>query len=144
MPMNNFSLGRDVSLDIAASNGQIVSFNLVTSFDKKQMTNKIKIKGIDGVTRYLEVPDGWEGSIDVTRGDRRLDDYVDQLEADYYAGKNVQAQSITETISEPDGTISQWRYEGVMFRLDDGGKFEGDKEVKQKLSWCASRRRKVI
>lgn len=144
MPMNNFSLGRDVSLDIAASNGQIVSFNLVTSFDKKQMTNKIKIKGIDGVTRYLEVPDGWEGSIDVTRGDRRLDDYVDQLEADYYAGKNVQAQSITETISEPDGAISQWRYEGVMFRLDDGGKFEGDKEVKQKLSWCASRRRKVI
>lgn len=144
MPMNGFNIGRDISLDVAGQDGQIVSFNLVTGFEKKQVTEKVAINGLDGVTRYLEIPEGWEGTIDVTRADRRLDDFVASLEDKYFAGQNVLGQSITETIQEPDGSISQWRYEGVMFRLSDAGKWKGKGDVQMRLDWCASRRRKVV
>lgn len=144
MPMNNFSIGRDVSLDIVGQNGQIVSFNLITTFDAKQVTEKVTIRGLDGTVRYLEIPEGWDGTIGITRGDRALDNFIASLEALYYAGGNVLGQAITETIEEPDGSLSQWRYEGVMFKLDDAGSWKGNGDVAQKLSWCASRKRQVV
>lgn len=144
MPMNNFSIGRDVTLDIAGQDGKIVSFNLITQFDAKQLTGKVTIHGMDGSVRFLEIPEGWDGTISVTRGDRSLDDFIATLEENYYAGKNVLGSSITETINEPNGGISQWRYEGVMFKLDDAGSWKGNGDVAQKLSWCAGRKRRVV
>lgn len=144
MPMNGFTVGRDVSLDIFGSLGNVERFNLITNFDSKQNTSRITIKGIDGVNRYLELPEGWEGTLAITRADARVDNYFAQLEANYYAGSNISAAAITETIQEPGGGISQFRYEGVMMKLDDAGSFQGDAEVKQRISWCAARRRKVV
>ncbi len=144
MPMNGFSIGRDVSLDIAGQDGRIVSFNLITTFDAKQLTGKVTIYGLDGIIRFLEIPEGWDGTIGITRGDRALDDFIASLEEKYFAGENVVGQQITETINEPNGGISQWRYEGVMFKLDDSGSWKGNGDVQQKLSWCASRKRRVV
>jgi hypothetical protein len=142
--MNGFSVGRDVSIDIFGNLGNIERFNLITMFEAKQNTTRITIKGMDGVNRYLELPEGWEGSFAITRGNRAVDDYFAQIENTYYDGGDITAAAITETISEPGGGISQWRYEGVMMKLDDAGSFQGDAEVKQKISFCASRKRKVV
>lgn len=144
MPMNGFNVGRDVSLDVIGRNGQIASFNLITAFDAKQLTDKVSIRGIDGVVRFLELPGGWDGSFAIARADRVLDDFIADLEDAYYSGANVKASFITETITEPNGSISQWRYEGVMFKLDDAGSWKGNADVQMKLSWVASRKRKLI
>ncbi len=144
MPMNGFSVGRDVTIDLFGSLGAVERFNLITQFEKKQNTTRITIKGMDGKNRYLELPEGWEGSMSITRGDRRVDDYFANLEDQYYDGGDIQEASITETIQEPGGGISQWRYEGVMLKLDDGGTAKGDAEMTQKISFCATRRRKVV
>src|ERR1035437_4676709 len=140
--MNGYNTGRDVTLDLVGQNGQIVSFNLITSFDAKQVTDKITIRGMDGTTRYLELPEGWDGSISITRADRALDDFTESLESAYFAGNDVMGSAITETIQEPSGGLSQWRYENVMFKFDDAGSWKGNADVQMKLSWCASRRRK--
>lgn len=142
--MNDFSIGRDISVDIFGQVNGVVKPDLVLGFDRKQLSTKVTIKGMDGITRYLELPDGWEGSIEIARKNNTMDDYFASLEAQYYAGKNTQPAIITETISEPDGSISQYRYEGVYFKYDDAGAWKGDSDVKQKLSWCASKRRKVV
>jgi hypothetical protein len=51
--------------------------------------------------------------------------------------------AITETITEVDGSISQWRYEGVMFAMPEHGNWKGDAKVSQRLEWCASFRKLV-
>lgn len=143
MPVNNFNVGRDMTLQIVGYDGTIQNFTLQTSFDSKQETHSIKITGMDGTVRFLELPAGWNGSFGYDRQNRQLDDYFANQETEYYSGLNVQAATITETISEVDGSTSQYRYTGVVFKLDDAGSWQGDKQVTQKMSFSASRRLKV-
>lgn len=142
MPMNGFSVGRDVSLSIVTAAGPL-RLSLITGFSAKPNTAETRVKGLDGITRFLRFPDGWAGSFDVERQDSTVDDYFAQLEANYFAGINEQSATITETITEPNGGVSQWRYLGVLLKLDDAGSWGGDQTVKQKLSFMAARRIKL-
>ena len=79
----------------------------------------------------------------VDRSNSAVDDYFAQLESNYYAGLTIGAAQITETITEVNGGITQYRYTGVMLKLDDAGELSGENLVKQKMSWCASKRLKI-
>jgi hypothetical protein len=79
----------------------------------------------------------------VERQDSTLDDFWAQFEANYYAGISEQGMTLTETITEPSGAVSQYRYVEVLLKLEDAGSWEGDKTVKQKASFVAARRLKV-
>lgn len=142
MPLNGFSVGRDVSLDIIGPAGPL-RFNLVTGFNSKPDITDQKVKGLDGITRHVRFPDGWSGAFDVTRSDSTIDDYFAQIEANYYAGLNEQPCTITETITEVSGAVTQYRYLQVLLKLDDAGQWQGDQTVKQKVSFVAARRVKV-
>lgn len=142
MPVNNFNVGKDVSLDIIGPNGPI-RFNLITAFDAKQDTSEVKVKGLDGITRPVVFYDGWSGSFSAERQDSTMDDYFAQLESQYYAGVNQSSLTIMETITEVSGAVSQYRYIGVILKYDDAGSWSGDATVKQKFSFMASRRIKV-
>lgn len=141
MPINSFSVGKDVSLNINTPLGA-VKFSLITKFQSKMDNTEKRIKGIDGVTRIVRFPDGWSGSFEIERQDSTADDYFSQVEANYYAGQNEQPCTILETIAEPNGSITQYQYQGVMLKFDDGGEWMGDSTVKQKISFMASQRQK--
>jgi hypothetical protein len=144
MAFNNFTVGRDVSVVLFDNTTRaILNVSEVTDFDCKQDTNDIKVKPITGEPVFLKLPDGWSGSLGIERRSPVLDNYIAGLEAAYYSGTNIIGASITETITEPDGTISQYRFTGVAFKMSDGGKFSGDTTVKMKLDFSASRRLKV-
>lgn len=142
MPVNGFSVGRDVTLTIVSPSGPL-NFALITAFHAKPEQTEKKVKGIDGVTRHCRFPDGWSGGFDIERQDSTVDDYFAQLEANYYAGLNEQPCTITETITETSGAITQYRYLNVLLKLDDAGSWAGDDTVKQKLSFLASQRQKI-
>lgn len=142
MPVNGFTVGRDVSLDLITQSGPL-RFSLLTGFAARQETVDIKVKGLDGLIRNLMLPDGWQGTFDYERQNGQLEDYFCKQENDYFTGVDLQVATITETIKEPNGTISQYRYEGVVLKLDDSGDIKGDTTVKQRVSWMASRRKKV-
>jgi hypothetical protein len=142
MPMNGYGLGRDVAVDFNLPQGP-VRFSIITDFSAKQNTKRVESHGIDGICRYQEIPAGWEGSIEVDRADSNIDTAIGFLEQLYYAGANVPASTLTETISEPNGTVTQWRFIGVMFKFDDHGSWKGDNKVTQKLGWVASVRVQV-
>jgi hypothetical protein len=142
MPLNGYTVGRDLSLDIVGPTGPI-RFNQITEFKAKPDITDQKIKGLDGITRHLRFPDGWSGSFSIERQDSALDDYWAQLEANYYAGINEQSLTITETITEVNGSVSQYRFQEVLLKLDDAGDYKGDASVKQMLSFVAARRIKV-
>ncbi len=143
MPFNNFSVGKDVTLQIVTQQGVLLS-SLLTSFTSKQRTNDKTVKGLDGVMRPLFLPDGWEGTFEYERGSSDLDDFIAALEANYYAGEAITGATILETISETNGLTSQYRYEGVVFKLSDAGEWKGDSSVKMRLEFSASTRSKVV
>ena len=145
MPASNgFTVGRDVSLDLYTSRGPLPLPPTVTSFDSKQATKSIDSVGLDGTNRFAELPAGWDGSIGIDRSDDTIDAFFAQMEDDYYAGVVVPLGTITETIEESNGSISQYRYTGVVFKFDNAGNKSGDNKVAQTLSWKASRRLKVL
>ncbi|PHV13709.1 hypothetical protein CSQ90_27065 [Janthinobacterium sp. BJB303] len=142
MPLNGYSVGRDLSLDIIGPNGP-VNLNQIVGFTAKPDVTDKKIKGLDGITRHLRFPDGWSGSFDLERQNNVVDDYFSTLEANYYAGLNESPATITETIQEVDGSVSQYRFLQVLLTLEDAGSFKGDDTVHQKVRFVAARRVKV-
>ncbi|MGI4776955.1 MAG: hypothetical protein ACRYGA_02360 [Janthinobacterium lividum] len=142
--MNGQTVGRDVSIDINTSRGILaLSATAITNFTSQPKTSNVESKGMDAVTRHGVFPEGWRGTFDVDRMSGVLDTFWAQIEADYYAGVNTLPGTITETIAEPDGSISQYRYTGVMFDFKDAGAKAANGLVKQKLDFMASRRLKV-
>lgn len=142
MPMNGFSVGRDVSLIIVTASGPLV-LSLITGFQSKPDIVDVKSKGLDGITRHVRFPDGWSGSFNIDRQDSTVDDWWSQLEDNYYIGLNEQPATITQTIQEVNGAVTQYRYLQVLLKPDDAGQWAGDSLVRQHLSFVSARRRKV-
>lgn len=146
MPVNTgygtLSIGKDIAVVITLSTGRSLTLSVITNFTKKQDTAKLKSKGIDGIIRHANVPDGWSGSFDLDRAGSQLDDYFADLESSYYNGTTINNVTITETIAETDGSISEYRYSGAALEFADAGGAEVDKFVRQKMNWMASKREK--
>jgi hypothetical protein len=145
MPISRLNVGRDNTIDLFDPNtGGIVSFGVITSFDAKQDTTDLKSKGMDGITRHGTEYDGWSGSIGIDRANANVDAFFAALEAAYFSGQNINSQTITQTIQEANGGVSQYRYIGVALKLDDAGNWQNGKFLGQKISWRASRRIRII
>jgi hypothetical protein len=142
MPINNFSVGKDVSLTVVTSYGTL-RFAGLTDFMCDPMTTDLKSKALDGTPRFGFIPDGYKGSFKLDRLDPTVDNYWAQVETDYYAGKNIQPGTISEIITEADGSLTEWRYTGVILRLEKAGDWGGDKKVEQTISFEAARKVKV-
>lgn len=138
------NIGKDVALDVVLPDNSILTINITTSFTAKQVTKALDSKGIDGINRVAEIPDSWSGSFAIDRSGSGLDDYFAAVEAGYYANGTLSAVRITQTITEPSGQISQYRYDGVALSLNDAGQWSGDAYVKQTINWRASKRIKVL
>lgn len=134
-----YNTGKDTVLDIHTSNGILRVKNL-TGFQSKQITHSLESKPLDGRILFAELPAGWDGSFDLERADPAVDAYFAQQEANYYGGLNSDVITITETITELGGNLSQYRYTGVALKLEDTGERRQDQVVKQKIAFKAARR----
>lgn len=143
MPQNGYSIGKDITLTVMTSAGQL-QINKITGFKSKQETTKNKVKRLDGITDTLRFFDGWSGSFDVERSDSVVEDYFIQLEANYFAGVAEQPATIMETVKNPDGSISQYLYQKVILSLEDAGDWKGDATVKIRVGFDAARKVTVV
>lgn len=142
MPLNGFSVGRDIRVDIVTPTGPL-TLTEITDFHASPNTHEENVLGIDGVVRPLVFPQGWKGRFMTKRTDSTLDDFWALFEANYYAGGPQLSSSISETITEPDGSVSQYLFSGVLFKLDNAGEWKGDSSVAQELSFMAQTRIKL-
>lgn len=140
--INGYSVGRDITLNINTPSG-LLRLSTITNFKASPNTEKHQIRGLDGIRRPLVFPDGWNGSFEVARRDATLDQFWAQIESNYYAGSGIPGATITETINNPDGTVSQFRYTGVVLILEDAGDWRGNEAVMQRLSFEAEQRIQV-
>lgn len=144
MPFGGYNVGRDVQIDFLGSFGVLQSFSFVTGFSRKQRTQSVEIIKITGETTFMEIPNGWEVTLELERASSLLDDYIAALEAGYYNGQNILGSTLTETITEVSGAVTQYRYTGVAVTFEDAGEWRGNQSVKQRLMCKASRRIKVL
>lgn len=139
MPIQGFTVGRDIALDYVAADGP-KRFSKITGFQSKQETSEVKIKGLDGSITNIRYFEGWSGSYEIERQDGTVDAYFAQLEANYFQGLSETPATITETIAEAGGAVTVWRYTGVISILADAGDKRSDSTVKMKIEFKASRR----
>jgi hypothetical protein len=142
MASNNFSVGRDCQLVVMGPYGR-VDLTHVTGFESRQLTASVRIDRIDGVQMGAELPKGWEGLFELERGSSAVDDFIARVEDAYHAGSSVPAGSLYQYVTEADGSVSTYQFDGVVFKLAQAGSWRGDASVKQKLEFFASRRRRV-
>lgn len=142
MPQNGYSVGRDVTLVLQTSTGPL-SIPKITNFTRKQDATVERVKRIDGITETLRFFDGWSGSLQAKRNGPEIDRYFGTLEDNYYSGLTEVPAQIFETVQEPNGAISQFRYDGVMLTLENAGDVVGDASIALSLSFTATRRRVV-
>jgi hypothetical protein len=142
MPTNAFSLGRDTQLVIIAPSGRI-DLTYVTGFESRQMTQPIRIDRLDGTQMAAELPKGWEGSFDLERGSSAVDDFIAATEQSFYTSGQLPTSTLYQYVTEADGSISTYQYDGAVFKLAAAGAWRGDAAVKQKLEFFAARRIRV-
>jgi hypothetical protein len=145
MPLpSGYTVGKDVSLVIQTAAGKLTLPGL-TDFSSDPITLDIKSKPMTtGEPIHDYIPDGWRMSFKVDRMDSSVDDFWANFEAAYYAGAPLPPGTVYETITENDGTVSQWRYTRSVVKLDKAGDKSADKKVEQTLSGMASRRVRVV
>src|SRR5262245_12532803 len=118
MPVNGFTIGKDVSLVIQTPTGPLNISTGITDFSADQMTTDLNSKPLTGERKFGVIPDGWKGSFKLDRMNPAVDNYFAALEEAYFQGGNQLAGTIYESIAEPDGSVTQWRYTGVVLKLD--------------------------
>lgn len=139
MPANGFSIGGDLQMTIVDSQQGLQTFNIQTMADFRQLTARIKSVALDGTTRYAELPEGWEMDLDFDRADANLMDYMAQNEATYLSGGQPGVITVSCTINEVSGGVSQYQLTGGAMKLTNGGTFKGNDKVPQKASIVFSR-----
>lgn len=146
MPINGFTVGRDVSVQASAPGGasMIIPSTDVVHFEKRPLRREDWSRPLNSPPIPLYQPDGWRGNIGVDRQDATLDTFQAGLEAAYWAGQNTQSSTILETITEVNGSITQYRYDGCMFWVEDPGPATADRRLVQRLEFCASTRKRVV
>lgn len=143
MAIGPFNTGRDVVLDVQTPTGALRLPTTTTDWEAKPKYKTIESVALNGENNHANVPIGWTGSIGLDRTDNVVGDYFTQLEAIYYSGVNIGYATITETITESNGSVTQYRYTKVALRLEEGGKFVGDDRVQVRIGFEASRRIKL-
>lgn len=140
MPLNGYSIGRDVTLVVTLPQGGTLNLGKVIDFNPQQQTTDQDITDVTGITDRLRFFKGWTCSFSLERRGPEMDQYFADLEANFYAGQDEPPCTAQETIVEPNGSVSQYRYERVLLKYDDSGTRAGDKSISQKISFFASRR----
>ena len=143
MPANGFNVGRDLTLDIIDPVQGVLRFKIITETDHTPIYKSVESHGMDGNPRFAELPAGHELKFKFDRGTSAADDYFCNAEQNYFNGQTLPGVSVTETITEASGAVTQYRFTNGALKLESGGTFKGDSIVTQAISGKFARRIKV-
>lgn len=140
-----FNIGQDASLVIQDSLGDIVlvdTLGHLMDFDSESEDVEIKITPIsgNGIPIIQDIPNGWRGSISLTRFDGTLDQFISDIQDAYFNEGIIQQFTLLLSVLNRDGTVNESLYTGVQFVKPRAGNFRTDKEVDMRLDFRASRR----
>jgi len=142
MATTTFSVGRDCQLVVMGPAGR-VDLTHVTGFESRQLTHPIRVDRLDGTQMAAELPKGWEGSFEIERGTSAVDDFIAAAENQFFTNGRIPPGTLYQYVTETDGSVSTYQYDGAVFKLASAGAWKGDASVKQKLEFFAIRRKRI-
>lgn len=140
-----FNFGRDgtfVLMHPLAPNGRVDMTGLM-SFDAKEEYHTVTKTFITGKTLEQFIPKNWKGSFDIVRGGAGLDTLQSGIDLGWYTGGVMFFGRAYQYVTEIDGSVTTFCYDDVAIKVTDSGKWEGDKEVMQKVEFTASSRKRI-
>lgn len=142
---NGLSTGRDITIRINMG-GQLIDYpiNSLESFEATPLAPIKNFIPINGLLIPELFHEGWEIKMSFGRFDDTLDKWWSLAEAAYYAKVPQPYGVLTETIVEPDSSISQYQYTGLVLKLENSGMWKGTEFVIQTLSGYASRKQQLV
>lgn len=144
MAFDQFSIGKDVVIDVILSDGTALQLPVtVTGFMMKAEYARVTSSPMSGKNLEVSLPKGWRGTIKLDRKDNTIDVFFAQREAAFYAGLSITTATITETITESDGTVTQFQYTECSLSFDDAGDKQGDKKIEQTIGVFATEREQI-
>ncbi len=144
MPINGMNVGRDYNFGLFDPlTSALVELGDVETVDVKPMKHEISSRPYNDVPKFGFIPDGYQGTFTITRTGSQLEDLQLALNEAFNAGQIIRAGYLNETVTDPDGTVAKYQYQGCVFHVDDLGQISREKTVKQKVEFKASRKIKL-
>lgn len=145
MPVNGYTVGRDVTVTMTGPGGTtvVIPATAITNFDAKPHMRKEWSRPLNVPPQPIYIPDGWTGVIEVDRTDATLDTFQATLEDAFWNGKNTLSGMILQTVTEDDGSVTQYQYESVLYWVDNPGNYRAEGRVTQHIEFCSSRRTRI-
>ena len=145
MPIKGFNIGKEASVVIVHPDFGPITFGLLTSFSAKPMNTRLTSTPITngGKSIHRVVPTGWEGSFEIDRSDGVVDAIFQLLEDNYYGGKSETYVLIAEVITNPDGSIDEYRFKNCVLVPSEHGTFKADEKVTQRFDFIATNRERA-
>jgi hypothetical protein len=131
------SIGRDAQLIIQTANG-VVDAGHILNFTYKRVDNEIDFKRMDGVRMLAKIPNGAEGSFEAARNGPELEKFFSAEAALWKASGVLQVSTLYFYVTETGGVRTVYEFTGCAVTLDDGGTWEGEKNVNLKVSFKAA------
>lgn len=145
MAINGMNVGRDYSFGLYDTRtGNLIDFGDIQTIDIKPVKHDIKSQPYNDVPKYGYIPDGYKGSMTITRTGSALEDMQLAINTAFNNGENLTSGYLNETVKDPDGSVHRYQYTGVVFHLDDLGSISREKTITQKVEFMASDKKKLL
>lgn len=145
MSFNDFgSVGTDVAISLYDPDADdFTRIPGITDFSATPMTTPLESHGLEGDDRFAVIYRGWNISFNYDRRNGLMDRYFADREARYRSGAPMRGITITQTIREVNGGVSQYRFVNVELQQDNLGTFNREDKVSGSITGRGSRERVV-
>jgi len=141
MSANNMGAGVDYSFIYYDGNtASTVDLGDVQNVKITPHYTTIQSDPYNAVPRFDYVPNGWSISMTITRTSPALENFMIDLDKKFNAGIALKPGYLNETITNPDGTKSNYQYTKFVFRITEHGDVDRKKAVVMTIMGAASDR----
>jgi hypothetical protein len=138
MSANGLTVGKDITLNVHTPDGELnIPIETKTFSAKPEGTIQKSVLINSTRTMYAE-PTGYSGTFELDRRSNLVESFWAAYDAGWLAGRNIQPSTISITITEADGSVTQEQYLGVALLVENFGTFSGEGYVTQSISWQAA------
>ncbi len=134
----NISIGRDVSVVLTVA-GQTIDLQNVTGFEATPQYANLRVDRLDGMVLNAELPKGWTGRFMLERANDNLDAFFAQGEALWISGGTLQNGTITQAITEADGSTSRYQFTNCALKFG-AQNWKPEAPVAMEVSFIATQR----
>lgn len=136
MPINGYSTGKDLIVTLSDNNQGLITTTRAKQVTWKQNAKIQTTQPMDGFTRHLQIPGGWDVTMDYERTDNSLDTYIINVENKYLnTGASAPLITMQFSIAEQSGAISTYVFTGGQFTYEDAGTWKSDDYITQKVGF---------